>query len=249
VITYSIAVDLGGSTAGPAGSIHGAMAAAADHARAGLEPALAGELAQLESLRRMVRGAAHAWNNALTAILGEARCLLEERADDPAVVRACADIEREARRCARLSRALQGRADWRPGEPGEVDLGALARGLAPTLRETVSASVDLRWDVPADAPWVRARRADAELLVLLAAQTLLRGAPGGAALRIAVGKAQERHAEVSMERSAPGPADPAPYDAWSELVDEAARTLAAHCGATWNVDVAAGRACLRFACA
>lgn len=212
-----------------------------------LDPAVAGELAQLESLRRMVRGALHAWNNALTTILGEVRCLLEERAGDGPLARACADIEREAQRCARLARALQGRADWRPGEPGEVDLGALARSLAPVLRETVSTAVELRWDVPAETPWVRSRRADAELLVLLAVQGLLRDAPGGTVLQIAVGKPQDGHVEVSVERS---PAvDGAPAGGWQALVHDAARALAARCGATWSVDPAAGRALVRFACA
>ena len=219
-----------------------------DEPPTGLDPAVAGELAQLESLRRMVLGAAHAWNNALTGILGNARCLLEERPDDPAVAHACADIERAAQRCARLSKALQGRTGWRPGEPGEADLGAVARGLAPALRESVSSSVDLRWDVPAEAPWVRARQVDAELLVLLAAQILLRGAPGGTELRIAVGKAQGRHAVVSIERSGP-PVAEAATSAWDALVGEAACVLAAGCEATWSVDPAAGRACLRFPCA
>jgi len=84
-------------------------------APAGFDPAVAGELGQLEALRRMALGAAHAWNNALTAILGDVRWLLEERPGDPAVARACADIEREAQRCARLSRALQTRGAGRPG--------------------------------------------------------------------------------------------------------------------------------------
>jgi signal transduction histidine kinase len=221
--------------------------AAVEDAWPGLDPAVAGELAQLESLRRMVRGAAHAWNNALTTILGEARCLLEERAEDPELARACADIEREAQRCARLSRALQGRADWRPGEPGEVDLGALARGLAPVLRETVSSAVDLRWDVPAETPWVRARRADAELMVLLAVQALLRDAPGGAELRVAVGKPQDGHVAVSIERSPAG--GPESAGVWDALVGDAARALAAQCGATWSAEPAAGRAQVRFACA
>jgi signal transduction histidine kinase len=219
-----------------------------DEPLAGLEPAVAGELAQLESLRQMVLGAAHAWNNALTGILGNARFLLEERPDDPAVAHACADIERAARRCARLARALEGRTRWRPGEPGEADLGAVARGLAPVLRESVASSVDLRWDVPAQAPWVQARHADAELLVLLAAQLLLQGAPGATELRIVVGKPQDRHVHVSIERSAPPAASGAP-SGWDAVVGEAARALADACRASWSVDLAAGRALVRFACA
>lgn len=218
-----------------------------EEARLELEPAVAGELAQLESLRRMLRGATHAWNNALTAILGDVRCLLEERPGDPAVAAAAAAIEREAQRCARLTRALQGRGEWRPGEPGEVDLGALARGLEPVLRDTVTAGVALSWDVPAEAPWVRARRVDAELLVLLAVQAVVRDAPGGTELRIAIGKPEDRHVLVSIERSAPGPSRAA--GAWDALVGEAVRMLATSCGADWSVEPAAGRAHVRFPCA
>ena len=220
-----------------------------EDARAGLElgQAVAGELAQLEVLRRMLRGATHAWNNALTAILGDVRCLLEERRGDPAVAAAAAAIEREAQRCARLTRALQGRADWRPGEPGEVDLGALARGLEPVLRDTVTAAVALSWDVPAETPWVRARRVDAELLVLLAVQAVARDAAGGTELRIAIGKQEDRHVLVSIERSATEPSRAT--GAWDALVGEAARMLAASCNAEWSVEPSAGRAHVRFACA
>jgi signal transduction histidine kinase len=214
-----------------------------------LDPAVAGELAQLEALRRMALGAAHTWNNALTAILGDLRWLQEERAGDPAVVRACADIEREAQRCARLTRALQARGAWRPGEPGEVDLAALAGSLAPLLRETVTASVELGWDVPAETPWVRARRADAELLVLLAAQALLRDAPSGSELRIAVGKPLDRHVVVSIERRTDRAVEPRATGPWEALVAEAARAIAARSGAEWRVEADAGRAFVRFACA
>jgi signal transduction histidine kinase len=215
---------------------------------AALDPDLAGELAQLEALRRMALGAAHAWNNALTAILGEVRWLAEQRAGDPAVARACADIEREAQRCARLARALQARGDWRPGEPGELDLGALAGSLAPVLRDTVTSSVELAWEVPAETPWVRARRADAELLLLLAVQALLREAPSGE-LRIVVGKEQDRHVEVSMEWSAAPAGEARRAGPWDALVAEAASALAQRAGAQWNVDAEARRARVRFPCA
>lgn len=214
-----------------------------------LDPAVAGELAQLEALRRVALGAAHAWNNALTAILGDLRWLREERSADPAVARACAGIEREAQRIVRLGRALQARGAWRPGEPGEVDLGALARGLAPVLRETVSAGIELSWDVPAETPWVRGRRADAELLLLLAAQALLREAPSGSELHIAVGKPFDRRLEVSMVRRSPGAVAARPGEPWQALVEEAARTLATRSDADWRVDAAAGRATVRFTCA
>ena len=207
-------------------------------------PAVAGELAQLEALRRMVRGAAHAWNNALTTIVGELGCLADERPDDPVVAAAAAAIEGEAQRCARLTRALQARADWQPGEPGEVDLGALAAVLEPVLRDTIPARVALAWEVPAEAPWVRARRVDAELLVVLAAHGLARSATAGAELRIAVGKPQDGCASVSMALA--GGAAPA-ASAWDALVAEAAGTLAAACGGAWQLDAAAGRATIRFA--
>jgi hypothetical protein len=97
---------------------------------------------------------------------------------------------------------------------------------------------------------VRARRADAELLVLLAAQALLRDAPGGSELRIAIGKPEDRHVSVSIERSAaPAGGAPRPASPWDALVDAAARALAASTGAAWSADPAGGRARIRFACA
>jgi len=218
-------------------------------ADADLPVAVAGELAQLEALRRMVRGAAHAWNNALTTIVGELGCLADERPGDAAVAAAAAAIESEAQRCARLTRALQARADWQPGEPGEVDLGALAAVLEPVLRDTIPSSVALAWEVPAEAPWVRARRVDAELLVVLAAHGLARGAAPGAELRIAIGKPEDGHASVSMELAGgEAPATARAASKWDGLVAEAAGALAAACGGAWRLDAAAGRATIRFAC-
>jgi len=125
----------------------------------------------------------------------------------------------------------------------------VAHGLEPVLRETVTSSVELSWEVPAEAPWVRARRADAELLVLLAAQALLRDAPSGSELRIAVGKPEDRHADVSIERRAPAVGEARRPSPWDVLVEDAARALASHSGAEWSVEPAAGRARVRFACA
>ncbi|HEY8493388.1 MAG TPA: hypothetical protein VIN04_05810 [Myxococcota bacterium] len=212
----------------------------------GLEPALAGELAQLEALRRMALGAAHAWNNALTSILGDLRWLREERADDPVVRGVCTEIEREAQRCVRLSRALQARGHWQPGVPGDLDLGAVLAGLAPVLRDTVSRSVELTWEIPEDAPWVHGRRADAELLVLLAAQALLRDAPGGSTLHIALGKPEEHHVCVSLERRDGDKSAARDDSPWDALVTCAARTLAATCEADWQVEPERGRGRVRF---
>lgn len=216
-------------------------------ARPPVSPELGGTIVQREVLHRLALGAAHTWNNALTSILGEIRNLQDARGADPLVAGACVEIEREASRCAQLTRALQSRANWRQGAPGNVELGALARRLAPLLRETTSRSFAISWELPAESLWAHARPEASELLLLLAAQRLVHDAPNGAALRLTLAKAVPPHADVRIEWHAPASSvrsDPHPPTAWDTLLAASAHALAADSGIRWIEDPS-GR-CLRL---
>jgi signal transduction histidine kinase len=213
------------------------------------ESALAGDIVHLESLRRLALGAAHTLNNALTSILGEVRALGDERAHDAEVARACAEIESQVERCARLTHALQARG-WRRETPaGELDLTLLARSLAPLLRDTVSRSIDLEWELPGEGIWVCGRREDVELLVLLAAHRVLRSEAAGRSLRVRLEHSPAGAVDLLLEREATSAAPPGAPSPWEHAVEAAARALALRDGIGWLAEERAGRLRLRFVAA
>jgi signal transduction histidine kinase len=194
---------------------------------------IAEEIARLELLRRLSMGAAHTLNNAFTAILGETLCLLDERKSDPVVAEACALIQQEVERCARLMRSVATRVHQRDSMIDECDLGGLLRGIEPILRETVSRAVAIECASPGPGLYARGGNEDLELLVLLSAHRLVRASVGGGgalAVRVepddaAIDLVIEARVDPGASRP-PEPTDPA----WEALVETATRSLAERCG-------------------
>lgn len=204
---------------------------AIENAPVSAEP-VADEIARLELLRRLALGAAHTLNNAFTAILGETLCLADERKGDPVVTEACSLIQSEVERCARLTRQVATRVQRRESVLDETNVATLVRSLEPLLRETVTRSVAIDFDVPDRGLLVRGPGEDLELLVLLVAHRLARLPGRGAALRIALGAHDASTVELIFEVSANDatPLAPEARGAWIQLVGEAEAVLGARHG-------------------
>jgi signal transduction histidine kinase len=193
---------------------------------------IAEEIARLELLRRLSMGAAHTLNNAFTAILGETLCLLDERKTDPLVAEACALIQHEVERCARLTRSVATRVQRRESVIDESDLASLLRGIEPILRETVSRAIAIECAIPEPGLCVHGGSEDLELLVLLSAHRLVRATVGGGgALAVSVERTSAAIDLVIEARVDPGASRPpeAIDPAWEALVESAARSLAERC--------------------
>jgi signal transduction histidine kinase len=193
---------------------------------------VAEEIARLELLRRLAVGAAHTLNNAFTAILGETLCHADERKGDPVVTEACSLIQSEVERCARLTRQIATRVQRRESVLDETNVATLVRSLEPLLRETVSRSVAIDFDVPDRGLLVRGPGEDLELLVLLVAHRLARLPGRGAALRIALGAHDASVVELIFEISTndASPLAPEADGSWTALVGQAERVFGArHC--------------------
>ena len=214
------------------------------------DAAIAGGIVHLEALRRLTLGAAHTLNNALTSILGEVRLLADEHAGDGDLARACAEIERQVERCARLTHALQARGAPRAGGEGdEIDLAALLRAIAPLLRDTVSRSVELAWSIPDGGAWVRGRRDELERLIVVAVHRMLRSGDGGRLRLDLVAAPGDAALELRLAREGTSGAGSAGADPWDETVEAAARAIAARAEVGWHPsddDTSMG---LRFAAA
>jgi signal transduction histidine kinase len=208
------------------------------------EEPVAEEIARLELLRQLSLGAAHTLNNAFTAILGETLCLADERKADPLVVEACALIQSEVERCARLTRQVAVRVQHRESVLEETNLATLVRSLEALLRETVSRSVSIEVEIPEPGLVVRGPSEDLELLVLLVAHRLARIPRRGAALRIALGAHDAATVELLFEVRANDATPIAPDAAasWDALVADAEVVL----GGRHGVRVERGVGCARL---
>ena len=187
------------------------------------EEPLAEEIARLELLRLLTQGAAHSLNNAFTAILGETLCLADERKADPLVGEACALIQGEVERCARLTRAVAVRVQRRESVLDETSIASLVRQLEPLLRETVSRCVSIEIDVPDLGVVVRGPGEDLEVLVLLVAHRLTRIPGRSGSLRIVLGAHDASTVELRFEVRARDAASLEPDCAgpWNDLVADA----------------------------
>lgn len=213
-------------------SPHGTGSAPGAHE--GARDAILEEVARLELLRRLSIGVAHTLNNAFTAMLGETLCLADERKHDPVVAEACMVIQQEIQRCTRLTRSVAVRVQRREGLVEETSLPLLLRGIEPLLRETVSRSIAIRCEVPADGVYAKGATDDIEPLLLLEAHRMSRAAPAGGTLRIGV-ESSESHIDLVLELRAQGDGmrDAPPRDsAWQELVEAALDAILRRIGAS-----------------
>ena len=115
----------------------------------------AGEVARLEALCRLSMGAAHAMNNAFTAMMGEAQFLYDDRKDDPEIAEACEAILGQIERCGRITRALLTRRNPSQAGAAEVDLSRMVRELGNLLQETLGRGTRLEVAFPDDLLLVR----------------------------------------------------------------------------------------------
>ena len=173
------------------------------------------QLARLAVLRRLGMGTAHAMNNALTAAMGEASFLLEDRKADAEVAEACRLILASLERCARLSHAWLGRSHCGQQGDGVVDLVRLVRDLERWLDEAIGSRRSLTVEAPDDLVLVAGDTEDLELLVMalvtfgadqdLGAELELRvegGSPPSLVVEGHAGAAAQRAAEVLAEQLA-----------------------------------------------
>ena len=113
---------------------------------------------KLEAIGQLAGGIAHDFNNLLTVIRGAAGFLREALAAEPTSLDDLAAIDRATDRAEELTRRLLaiGRRQLLLAEP--VDLSALVRAQADTLRRVLPRTIDVRVTAPADAVTARLDR-------------------------------------------------------------------------------------------
>jgi PAS domain S-box-containing protein len=111
-----------------------------------------GHAQRMETLGTLASGLAHDFNNQLTAILGNARLLLDELPQSDSRRASLVDLERSAEYCADLTRSLLTFARQGSISPRAVDLAAVLRDLEPIFRPSVGTEVRLDIAVAPDLP-------------------------------------------------------------------------------------------------
>ena len=108
---------------------------------------------RMESIIRLAGGIAHDFNNQLTAILGSAELLLENRALDPEGRADVEQIRKAANRAARLARQLLAFSRRQASQPQVLDLNAVLDEMRLILRHLVGERIEVATDLdPAGAP-------------------------------------------------------------------------------------------------
>src|SRR5512135_1431402 len=108
---------------------------------------------RMESIIRLAGGIAHDFNNQLTAILGSAELLLENRALDPEGRADVEQIRKAANRAAQLARQLLAFSRRQASQPRVLDLNAVLDEIRPILRHLVGERIEVVTDLdPAGAP-------------------------------------------------------------------------------------------------
>lgn len=197
------------------------------------------DAARFVALWRLAAGAAHATNNCLTAILGEASYLRDECKADARVVACCDAIMTEVDRCARLTRALL--SQRQPAQSGdEVDLGRLLGAVGEILPDALGRRYDLHLEPGEQLRVVSAAPAELELLVLCLVQSACGLAGDTARLELsAEAGTRADHASLRLVVEGPGlPGDAAVHmrdpdpgtDAALRTLLLAARELAGNLG-------------------
>ncbi len=145
---------------------------------------------KLEAIGHLTGGIAHDFNNLLTVVIGNL-ALAKERAgarrqagEQPAVAPLLDGAMQAAERGVALIQRLLGFARRQRLEPRPVDLGRLAAGIEPLLRQTLGPSVELTIAAAADLAPAQVDANQVELAILNLAINARDAMPAGGSVRL-----------------------------------------------------------------
>jgi PAS domain S-box-containing protein len=156
--------------------------------RRAAEEALA-QAQKLEAVGQLTGGIAHDFNNLLTVILGQSDLLSADLAQDRERALMADTINAAARRGAELTRQLLAFARRQPLQPARLHIAALVESLLPMLRRTLSATIEVKVVLAADAWPCLADPAQLEAALLNLAINARDAMPNGGVLTIETGNA------------------------------------------------------------
>ena len=140
---------------------------------------------RMESIIRLAGGIAHDFNNQLTAILGSAELLLENRTLDPEGRADVEQIRKAANRAAQLARQLLAFSRRQASQPRVLDLNAVLDEIRMILRHLVGERIEVVTDLDAAGAPALADLAQLEQTIVDAALHARDRMPDGGRLTLA----------------------------------------------------------------
>ena len=140
---------------------------------------------RMESIIRLAGGIAHDFNNQLTAILGSAELLLENRTLDPEGRADVEQVRKAANRAAQLARQLLAFSRRQASQPRVLDLNAVLDEIRPILRHLVGERIEVVTDLDATGAPALADLAQLEQTIVDAALHARDRMPDGGRLTLA----------------------------------------------------------------
>lgn len=139
---------------------------------------------KMEAVGRLAGGIAHDFNNLLMAIMGFSEILRDQLPDGSQEREAAEHIHVAGERAAAFTSQLLAFSRPPPNRPESVDVNQLVVTLAPTLRQLLGGTIDVRIDSLAGRAHVFADRAQLEQVVVSCAVNARDAMPDGGRLTI-----------------------------------------------------------------
>jgi len=111
---------------------------------------------KMEAVGTLAGGIAHDFNNQLTVMLGNARFVMRQVADEPELKDALTDLNRAAEHCAQLTRSLLAFSRRSTASPRALDVREVVRQVEELLRPLIPNSIEFFVTIPEDAGCVEA---------------------------------------------------------------------------------------------
>lgn len=156
---------------------------------------------KLEAVGRLAGGVAHDFNNVLTAILGNAQMLLEERKDDAALSEDLTVIVDAAQRASALTRQLMAFGRQQIIRPRVVDLNDVIRRAEKLVRPVMGEGRRLSIELSDELPLVEADPGQLEQVLLNLVMNAVDATPDDGTVRIST---EVRAVEGGGQEQAPG---------------------------------------------
>ena len=146
--------------------------------------AMVQQMQRLESVGQLAAGVAHDYNNIMTVILGHTGLLLSEESCPPAVRESLQEIQRAATRAADLTRQLLAFSRKQVMNVQTASLNDIVTDMGKMLRRLLGEHIDLRCELAADLPPIRADVAMIEQVIVNLAVNARDAMPEGGTLTL-----------------------------------------------------------------
>jgi len=159
---------------------------------------------KMEAVGTLAGGIAHDFNNQLTVMLGNARFVMRQVADEPELKDALTDLNRAAEHCAQLTRSLLAFSRRSTVLPRTLDIREVVTQVDELLRPLIPNAIEFTVSLPEDAGFVDADPTQLQQVLVNLAINARDAMPDGGQLELVVTR-QEIDPETASRVGLPMP--------------------------------------------